>query len=442
MSSPVVGARRVDIRPLSGWLSVFNARRSSDFRPAPRSRLLPGWSDIPTDATDITVLVHGFNVTLAQALEEYFPSYFKRLYWVGTPVLSRQGDRSIGYAHTVAFTWPGNQGIAFPGPIDELLLFPEDEFHALQTGIPLRSLLLSMATSHPRRRLRIIAHSLGNMVVNSALMDPQMDGVVDTYVMNDAALPADSFDAHYAYSPAEREEFERHAAAYGYPDDAVWQDEWRDMNAGRPFVALEPGRLLPDHTDLDKWRTLMNTFINPALFPKPEYHWRWRQNRSAHTMPEGVAHSQSGRGPWRAYFADNLARTRIINTYNETDRVLGIGWTILQRAQKPNIGPAGIFRDNRKVQFWGLLRDAGADQEYLWDFRGSHAHQIRQWAELAHWFPALANATGRQLQPGMENRNVTSYGGGEAVESHTFMTSAPFPSVWGAFEVYRDLFKE
>src|SRR5205823_4142425 len=106
----------------------------------------------------------------------FIPPMFKRLYWSGHRVMSYQGDATSGYAHTVAALWPGDQGKGYVVPglgnPTNLVFFPEDEFHALQTGVPLAQLILTLTseTSGSPRQIDVIAHSLGNMAVNSALM--------------------------------------------------------------------------------------------------------------------------------------------------------------------------------------------------------------------------------------------------------------------------------
>src|SRR4029077_9279283 len=138
----------------------------------------PGYAPIPDDAKLITVLVHGFNVNDFEVETGFIPPFVKRLYWTNHQVLSYQGDADHGYAHTVTMLWPGDQGkghildVPGVGNLSNLFFFPVDEFHALQTGIPLAWFLLNLKTApdFSTRQLDVIAHSLGNMAVNSALM--------------------------------------------------------------------------------------------------------------------------------------------------------------------------------------------------------------------------------------------------------------------------------
>jgi hypothetical protein len=402
----------------------------------------------------VTVLVHGFNVSANDAVGEFFPTYFKRLYWVGHPVLRNQGSQRSGYPHTVGISWPSDQG----GSALFGIYFPEDEFHALQTGVPL-SRLLKTVLKPSSHSIDIIAHSLGNLVVNSALMQPGMIGVVDRYIMNDAAVPADAFDAAYSYSHEERSALFPHAEAYGYgfpgssqsPDDR-WERDWHDMQQGRPFRLDGPADQrveVPDFTDLQRWNSRMASELNPALFPKPSFTLRWRQERLTHEIPLTGEDATPRRGPWRGLFAGNIDRARILNAYNSTDQVLRIdgilspsvdlhAWYACQLLQKPNVGLLGVENDSRTVQFWGLLAGTDAQQEYLWDFQhGTHANVIRQWAELAHWFPSVSGPAGSRPVGGLANEDMRSYGGDGGFSSHTYMGAAPFSTVWGAYAAYR-----
>jgi hypothetical protein len=135
----------------------------------------------------VNVFVHGYAVSESDALGSAFPTWFKRLYWVGHPVLHEQG------AHTIGISWPGD----IPGVALDRLYYPEDEFSAFQAGIPVGRFLAQIRNSlRPQQSIDIFAHSLGNLVVNWALTSlPPAGGsaAAITYVMNDAAVPSEAF---------------------------------------------------------------------------------------------------------------------------------------------------------------------------------------------------------------------------------------------------------
>ena len=145
---------------------MVSARRreppdDQQFRVAPRVSAVPGWARAgpalahPKVAV-ANLLVHGYNVSHEAFQSGTFPTYAKRLYWAGHPILGAQG------AHTIGLSWPGD----IPGlPLGTPLYFPEDEFNAFQVGVPLsrfikeqlaaRTLVeLSVASNAARRPLR------------------------------------------------------------------------------------------------------------------------------------------------------------------------------------------------------------------------------------------------------------------------------------------------
>ena len=68
-------------RPLKNWMSVYSVRQSGSFQPAATARALPGWvPDVPANTDQVTLITHGFNVTEEDALQNFLPTYFKRLY--------------------------------------------------------------------------------------------------------------------------------------------------------------------------------------------------------------------------------------------------------------------------------------------------------------------------------------------------------------------------
>ena len=143
----------VDFRPLQGWMSVYSVRSDSGTVPAPAATLEDGWADIPADAKKVLVLVHGYHVTDPEATSKDFPAFFKRLYWAGQDAILPQGG-----AQVVGISWPGD--VSFP-------YWPDDEFNALESGVPLAAFFRQEAAAG--RGISVFAHSLGNMVVNSAI---------------------------------------------------------------------------------------------------------------------------------------------------------------------------------------------------------------------------------------------------------------------------------
>ncbi len=182
----------VDIRPLKKWLYAYTARNGSDAKPLPSLSSVSGWDPLPGDqnsntnsATNALVLVHGFNVSQKAAFNGWGDTYFKRLYWSATPVIAPQGTT------TVIVDWPGDIG-DFPAPAR----YPQDEFRALESGVPLAHFIHDTlrSSSVGFTNVTLIAHSLGNMVVSNALASSIIQpNDVNLYLMNEAAVAAEAF---------------------------------------------------------------------------------------------------------------------------------------------------------------------------------------------------------------------------------------------------------
>jgi hypothetical protein len=455
---PILTERIVDIASLPRIIGGYTARLGpGPFSPSPRIHPLAGWTPVPFDAKAVTLFVHGFNVSEARAFDQWIPTIFKRLYWVGHSVLRTQDK-----AHLAGVTWPGDEEgdvIVTPEPF-----YPENEFNALRTGVAFARFLHDLRARVSGRSVNILAHSLGNMVVNSGiqLLPPTGHAAPVRYVMNQAAIAAEAFDEADEPSTAEvvAEELESHARTYGMDDDLRWEQEWRDAFVERNDCPPEPSPC--GVSDYNRWHREVD-LLNDQLQLGIDYRFRWRLRRP------------KGRGQWAAFFAANLRQPgiTIYNSFNRLDYVLrvdqGVGdridphaWFASQRRQKPNVGlgvaaldyftglPPGS-KDGRARQFWALLGGASsisrlADQEYLWGNVGDHSHLVRQWAELAHWFPAASAPVGVQpLRSFIINgtdRNIPldHVGGSKSRISHSFVQMKTLPEVWPAFERFRSAF--
>jgi hypothetical protein len=219
------------------------------------------------------------------------------------------------------------------------------------------------------------------MVVNSALSQPDMEDVVDAYVMNQAALAAEAFsDGYQSYMPLAQQ-----AMQQGYPTDQLWEEEWAQINIDhcgtqdcteqtiggwipwrRWNVLASPQQIaeqlsvcsyyttvescscrrdvrMDDITnqistvycssnceqdpcsrnsneyvdDYEEWFSL----LEPLESSTPSYQYRWRTdpNRSSSSS----TFTRHGSSPWRGLFSTNVGNTtRIYNTYNPNDMVL------------------------------------------------------------------------------------------------------------------------
>lgn len=314
-----------------------------------------------------------------------------------------------------------------------------------------------------------MAHSLGNMMVNSALtfLEP---GVIDTYVMNEAAVPTEAFlDVPYQQIQDMRlfdSTLLTKAQSLGFstgPDiDLMWKTGWqailnaRDsaMNTQECSANVRSG--LPGGCGAvyyNLWKSRAGSSLDDAALGQ-KYETRWTQVRTAPwDLSHGLVGLQTG-GPWRGLFAHNLQKTRVVNTWNADDWVLNTPWYRMQWFQKPGNGL--VFADDNAVQqIWGVLKESGEDERYLWNRDTNHndpaeaaaeRNLTRQWAELSHWFTSLTLATGRQGTVAGHDFTGWAYQiydasavlVGPQLESHSYMQGDPFPKVWGAWRTIVD----
>lgn len=127
------------------------------------------WPDELCGARNI-VFVHGFNVTSNEA-RGWHSEIFKRFHQSGSD------------AKFWGVTWYGDEGL-----INELH-YHEDVVNAFEAAGPLADALRTNATGP----LVLMAHSLGNLVVSSAIRDHGL--VCEKYFMFNAAVPAEAYDA-------------------------------------------------------------------------------------------------------------------------------------------------------------------------------------------------------------------------------------------------------
>jgi len=414
----------VDIRPLQERMTVYTMR-SGVLQPLYTPVLLQPWMDIPSAATKLNLLVHGYNVSQAQATQTqpgqtaFFPNYFKRLYWTGYPVMIAQGN-----VQTVGITWAGDIS---------LLNWPDDEYSALISGAPLGNFFSAQAAAG--RTMSVIAHSVGNMVVNSAFTRPESAGAltahaISGYVMNEAAIPSEAFDPLSAAAPSPN--LASNAISDdGYSGDQIWQSQYNDFTTAQQQA----------------WNGILSAQTYVTL-PHPYYSLRWTQQRPPNGVPDSApADTVPQRGSWLGFFASNPSQVTITNTVNANDFVLGRIWWSAQYFEKPNISQSTTYytvftnlltfgqQDDATKQFWGSLRNTDAGQEMTWAQYCSipspcaHSNITRQWAELAYWFPSISYAEGAG---GLAYNGGTTAPATQTVTSVDFSAYSPLASGLGA----------
>lgn len=146
----------------------------------------PAW-DEDTQNRSYIVFVHGWNMSYNDSIN-YAETMFKRLWW-------------RGYKGRFAFfRWPTYWNSATPiSPVNAYLArYNESEYIAWKSGRSLNQFVNSLPRGYTRN---ITAHSMGNIVVGSAL---QQGMIVANYALLQAAVPACCYDVRPVLNQAPR----------------------------------------------------------------------------------------------------------------------------------------------------------------------------------------------------------------------------------------------
>jgi hypothetical protein len=153
---------------LSGVEDMYRKVNLRSMTEQPQQNAPTNYPDTLSNGKNI-VFLHGFNVD-EKAARGWNSEMFKRLYWSG----------SKSKFHAV--TWRGNED----GLVDPL--YQENVNNAFLTAPYLAQYVNTLSGD-----TIVMAHSLGNMVVSSAIQDHEMS--VQKYLMLDAAVASEAFDA-------------------------------------------------------------------------------------------------------------------------------------------------------------------------------------------------------------------------------------------------------
>jgi hypothetical protein len=434
-----ITSQRFDVRPVSEWVSVQNARSASDASKVANSLTADAdWAPLSArEGLTMTVVVHGYAVNESGA-KEAFGRVFRSLYWNALPVLFDAKSEEKPYiqpraTQVVGVMWPGNLGLT------GYTYFPGDEFAAFQTGLPLASFFSDRKKLN--QRLNIIAHSLGNLAVNNAISRTvSLQPVEDRYVMVDAAVAAEAFTE--TFNPASDPGLTDSSAPmtrmvlapggardFGYPvdnddADAIWDARWAGQlcdggTEEAPLCGFAPMI----------WAPYENA-MHPHLDPKPTYFRRWRSAQ----VPGSFS-------PWRGVFAGTTSRVSLFNAFNRNDQALEIlsnvlpsPWRMAQLYMKPYSGLAGTGLDPYGFT-WALNNHVRLDDHYINLWAGvagtpaQHAADMRKWAELSFQFQPVSGAAGAQRltwlsdEQHIDMTNEAGDGGLPLYPSHTYWTA-------------------
>jgi uncharacterized membrane protein len=166
---------------------------------------------------DYILLVHGWNAS-PFSKDSVGDTAFKRLYWQGF-----KGRFGL-------FRWPT---FYFEGDTAPVHHFDASEHRAWASSLGLLSLINRLNASSFSGRVRIVAHSMGNVVVSEALRRSQSGQIVHTYIASQAAMPAHCYDAAtppMTFGPGAGPTTPNAYANYWQPGATSRPDQWSGEN--------------------------------------------------------------------------------------------------------------------------------------------------------------------------------------------------------------------
>lgn len=165
-------AVNLDLRPITAFYEKYVATITTDDNVTPTSTQVGAPTYVPQNS-EYLLHVHGWNMEDTDK-DRWTETLFKRMWW------QRYKGR-VG-----SFQWP-TLG---------LLYYDRSEFRAWRSAEALSHRIGALDAAYPGQ-VRVLAHSMGNVVAGEALQQAPA-GVVHTYVAMQAALPAHCYDAAIA----------------------------------------------------------------------------------------------------------------------------------------------------------------------------------------------------------------------------------------------------
>ena len=205
-----------------------------------------GFPDSASDGTSV-VFIHGFRVD-AEGARAWNAEMFKRLWQSGSN------------AKFHAFTWRGNDGVVEEGGLN----YHANVVHAFETAAAFAATNAQSVSGSTT----VIAHSLGNMVVCSAIQDHGFRPA--RYFMFNAAVPVEAFDATQWNTSTNLNPM-LHEEWHEYPDFS-WAPLWHQLFGGsdtrQNLTWIDRFVAVPDLTDLFNFYSTGDEVL--SLFDTPD----------------------------------------------------------------------------------------------------------------------------------------------------------------------------
>ena len=272
------------------------------------------------------IFVHGYNVN-EEAAESWNASVFKRTYQSGSN------------ARYVAITWRGDQGQINLNTFGLPARTP-DFWKSVENAFDSADALKNLIHSLPTGQKIIAAHSLGNMVVCSAIADKGLN--VSKFFLLNAAVTTEAFDDKNGYQPIGlnpnrmlmvRPDW-KNPASWGIYDSKLYAAEyWRHFPSG-------DGRR--DLSWVGRFRSVVNNKENLTTYN----YWSSKETAAAASdgnVPNNPFDAFKGQGAWVLQEMEKGRAGQVLGTLINPNGVWNStgGWGFGLAGSDPLDSPAG-----------------------------------------------------------------------------------------------------
>ena len=336
------------------------------------------------------VFCHGYNVS-AEAARGWNAEVFKRLHQQGSD------------ARFVGVSWEGNQGQVDVSLFFEKMFTPDywrNVYNAFSSSHALTTQINGL-TGSSKSKTVIAAHSLGNMLVSSAICDHGLKA--EQYFMFNSAVPREAYSAGYV---AQDRGSMRNPDWQPYPN-RLWSTDWKNLYAAN------------DGRNKLSWQDRFASLLNETT---PFNYYSTGEDVAAGSVgggkPSAITVAFKGSGAWISQEMNKgLATKAAVNGFATGNWSAGGGWAFNLNhytEYRPNpLDPPGaplpdtaaitsdqlranpFFKPFTKLKVVNGGANPAADGTDITGATGSaHASQyvIRAWM-LAHEIPSLSKPT-------------------------------------------------
>ena len=238
---------QLELRPIATFYDKFTVSAAGVEDSVNASSVVANTNSYEPEGRQYLLFVHGWNMEEWEK-DRWTEAVFKRLWWQGYK--GRVG----------AFSWPTLFGFEWYKAASDPDHYNRSELRAWRSARALKERLVALNAPYPGQ-VRVLAHSMGNVVAGEALrLGP--DGLVHSYLAAQAAISAHMYDAQVANYWS------------GWKTPNIYAHYFSGTDATRPYLTdnlNKTGKTIrfynPKDYALEKWR------YNNKQKPESNYHY-------------------------------------------------------------------------------------------------------------------------------------------------------------------------